>query len=283
MTEKLSDWNEVWKNKMLRYNESHGNMDCAGFWGNKNIAKQYWRTAKKNKEERIEKTIREIEISPMSRVLDIGSGPGILTIPLAEKVAHITAVEPAEGMINVLQDKIAEHGFTNIICIKKKWENINIIKDLKAPYDVVIASLSLGMLDIRESIQKMVDACSKYIYLYWFAGEPAWEIRYRKLWPVLHGTDYHSSPKCNILFNVLYDMGIYPHIRVFPYKHCNRFSSLSEAVEYFIPRYRITMYRQKQVLRDYLKQIIIEDKDSMLLWTRATCVKMWWKKQEPDF
>jgi len=275
MTEKSIDWNEVWKNRMLRYNESHGHMDCADFWGNKDIAKHCWRTKEENKKERIEKTIKGITISPMSRVLDIGSGPGTLTIPLAEKVAHVTAVEPAEGMISVLRDKIAEHGFTNIACVPKKWEHVDIMKDLEVPYDVVIASFSLGMLDIMKSISKMVDACSKYIYLYWFAGEPAWEIRYRKLWPALHGADYHSSPKCDVLFNVLYHMKIYPHITVFPYKHCSRFSSLDEAVEYFIPRYGITMYRQELILRDYLKQFLEEDNGSLLLWTTATCVKMW--------
>ena len=282
MAEKLIDWDEVWKNRMLRYNESHGHMDCADFWENKKIAKHYLSTAENNKKGRIEETIRDIVISPMSRVLDIGSGPGTLTIPLAEKVAHVTAIEPAEGMLSVLQEKIAEHGLINIACIQKKWEHIDITKDLEGPYDVVIASLSLGMQDIRKSILKMIDACSKYIYLYWFAGEPAWEIRYKKLWPALHGTDYHASPKCDILFNVLYNIDIYPHITVLPYKHCNRFYSLDEAVEYFIPRYRITMYRQKQILRNYLKQILDEDNDSLLLWTSATYVKIWWEKQGSD-
>ena len=41
-----------------------------------------------------------------SRVLDIGAGPGTLAIPFDQKVAHVTAVEPAECMCSVMREKM---------------------------------------------------------------------------------------------------------------------------------------------------------------------------------
>ena len=41
-----------------------------------------------------------------SLVLEVGSGPGTFVIPFARKIAKITAVEPARGMIEKILQKI---------------------------------------------------------------------------------------------------------------------------------------------------------------------------------
>jgi precorrin-6B methylase 2 len=58
-------------------------------------------------------------LTPESRVLDIGAGPGSLAIPLAEMVAHVTAVEPAEGMMEILKQNMETYGTRNIDCVYK--------------------------------------------------------------------------------------------------------------------------------------------------------------------
>ena len=275
---KSIDWNEVWKKQMLRHCSTNGGKDCALFW-KKESASEYWKMAQETQRERIESTINGITIAPDSRVLDIGSGPGVLAIPLAKRVSHVTSVDPSDGMIQVLKEKMREQGISNIHCIRKLWEDIDIKKDLSPPYDIVLASLSLGMYDIRESIRKMMDSCSKYIYLYWFAGEPAWDIHSRNLMPLLHGTDFYPMPRCDVLFNVLYQMGIYPHMTVFPYLHLNVFSDMEEAMNYFSHRYAASSKQQRFILKDYLKGILQKEKGFLVLRSPATCLKMWWQKQ----
>ena len=71
----------------------------------------------------------------------------------------VTAVEPGAGMIAALKDRAALEGITSITCIQKRWEDVDPVRDLTGPYDLVIASLSLTMHDIREAVQKM-DAVS---------------------------------------------------------------------------------------------------------------------------
>lgn len=271
------DWNDVWKAQMRLSHESSPGRDCARIWESRESAERFWRMSEENKD-RVDKTIWETDITPESRVLDIGAGPGTLAIPFAKMVAHVTAVEPAEGMVSILKEKMAEHGVGNISVVQKRWEDVDLRADLESPYDIVIASFSLGMHDIRSAIQEMVDASSKYVYLYHFAGETSWDRQWRDLWPKLHGKEYYPGPKGDVLYNVLYQMGIYPDVRTFRLRHNQRYSSLQEAVESLSPQAQIRSPEQEAVLRDYLSRTLKEENGSLIMPASSIRVKMWWKK-----
>ena len=76
----------------------------------------------------------------------------------------------------------------------------------------------------------MIQASSRYIYLYHFAGTSTWGNMWKELWPWLHGWDYFPGPMSDVLYNVLYQMGIYPNITTFRMEHNQRHSTLDEAV-----------------------------------------------------
>lgn len=272
------DWNKVWKDTLEKQLALNRNVDCSSIWHGEKNARQFWRMFQDDKARAVtEKRIKDLKLSPDSRVLDIGSGPGTLAIPIARQVAHVTAVEPSDGMMNVMQENIKEYGIENIDTVHKDWEAVDVRSDLSAPYDVVFASYSLGMKDIRASIRKMMDASSKYIYLYWFAGETSWDMHSRKLWPSLHGCEYQPAPKCNVLYNVLYDMEIYPNVSVFPFEHIHRYANFEEAVEDFKSYYNVTSDSQETVLRDYLEGILEPDNGNLIQRGWSTRVKMWWE------
>jgi ubiquinone/menaquinone biosynthesis C-methylase UbiE len=211
--------------------------------------------------------------------LDIGAGPGTLAIPFAQKVAHVTAIEPAEGMTSVLKEKMAEYGVSNISVVQKCWEDVDVKEDLQPPYDVVIASFSLGMQDIRSAIEKMMQASSRYVYLYHFAGPTSWDLQWKELWPELHGKEYQPGPKSDVLYNVLYQMGIYPHIRTFRLQHNQRYSSLEDALKALRPQAQVETEEQAVVLRDYLKSALKEENGSLVMPGSSVRVKMWWEKE----
>ncbi|WP_235284374.1 class I SAM-dependent methyltransferase [Methanosarcina mazei] len=245
-------------------------------WKSQKSAKRFWDMTQENKG-RVEKTLSGMALTPESRVLDIGAGPGSLAIPLAEMVAHVTAVEPAEGMMEILKQNMETYGTRNIDCVYKDWETVDAGSDLCPPYDVVFASYSLGMKDIRASIQKMIDVSSGYVYLYWFAGDTSWDIHSRKLWPILHGCEYRQGPKADVLYNVLYDMGIYPNMKVFSFEHNNRFENIEEALEHFKPQYALSSPEQEEILRSYLLDVLEEENGALVQKGKSTRVKMWWK------
>lgn len=277
------DWNEIWKNQTLLQNQSQHGVDCASIWEKKESAQLFLKMFEEDSTSLIRKTINELPVTSESRILDIGSGPGTLAIPLSKLAKHITAIEPSHGMINVLKERTTKDGISNIDCANKRWEDVKTGVDIEHSYDIVIASYSLGMPDIRDAIRKMEEVSSKYLCLYWFAGDTSWDINYKALWPALHGTQYYPSPKCNILYNVLYDMGIYPHMTVFPFEHIHRFSSEEDAVEHFKSYYKVSEEKQIEILRNYLQNHLEKDSNSVILRAMNTRVKLWWEKGDLNY
>jgi len=275
------DWNEVWKSRTKGNRASSPGRDCARIWESREAALRFWNMCQVNFH-RTEAVIRRTDITADSRILDIGAGPGTLAIPFAQKVAHVTAVEPAEGMCSVMREKMAEQGVSNIDIVQKRWEDVDVAKDLQAPYDVVIASFSLGMADIRAAIEKMQQASSRYVYLYHFAGPTSWDLQWQELWQKLHGRAYQPGPKSDVLYNVLYQMGIYPSVSAFRLEHNQPYASLDEAVLALAPQAQAESEEQKAVLREYLRGALREENGTLVMPSSSVRVKMWWEKEKGE-
>ena len=273
------DWNEVWKARQERHESSQFFDDPSHNWDKKENAARYDKNSRNAYDPRVTLTIEGLDITKKSRVLDIGSGPGTLAIPLSPLVHKITAVEPAAGMVGILRDHIREKGITNISTVQKTWEDVDISQDLDGKYDVVIASLSLTMHDIRAAITKMDAASKKYVYLFWFVDSPFWEKMYHELWMKLHGSSYYSGPKADILFNVLYQMGIFANVEILPLDKEYRFDSEKEMNAFFQRRFHAETPKQKKVLSEYLSPLIKRSGNEVVIAGDSKFAKIWWKKE----
>ena len=60
-------------------------------------------------------------VRPGETWLDIGAGGGRYALPLALLARTVIAVEPSEGMRNVLQAGMAEHGISNVHIVPSRW------------------------------------------------------------------------------------------------------------------------------------------------------------------
>ena len=72
-------------------------------------------------------------------VLEIGPGPGILTIPLAEKVRKIVAVESSKTTVDYLNESLKERDVKNVEIIDKNWLEIN-DQEIENKFDFVVCS-----------------------------------------------------------------------------------------------------------------------------------------------
>jgi predicted RNA methylase len=249
------DWNEVWNQKYetsLTSRKMGGNLD---FRDSKTWAYEFVRSTAENPA-RFKTMLSDLSITAQNRILDIGSGPGTLSIPAAKDASYVTAVEPAAGMVAVLRERAEKEQVTDkIIVIQKRWEDVDINKDLSPPYNLVVAANSLDMPDISMAIDKMVQICRGEIWLYWFAGTTTIEIHYKKLWPLIFNCPFYEGPKADIIFQVLYNKGIYPDISFETTELVQSFPSMDAAVENL--RQKIGCNEQyDDIIRTYLSGIL---------------------------
>lgn len=148
-------------------------------------------------------------------VLDIGAGPGAWSLSLAEHCSHVTALEPADAMADILASRLRDNRVENISIHRSTWQSA----DLEAlgwykAFDLVFASMTPGV-DGPSTLKKMMAACRGYCYLSTFAG-PGWQNQYAPLWETFFNESLGQTIY-DIFYplNLLYTMGYRPLISFF--------------------------------------------------------------------
>ncbi len=103
-------------------------------------------------------------ISPGWRVLDIGAGNGVLSIPLSYWGCHVTALEPSSGMRSLLEEEISEKKGKGLKIDERSWEAI--CPEELLDYDLIIAcnSLHLTQIEFGEALEKVFQTGAKNIF-----------------------------------------------------------------------------------------------------------------------
>jgi len=272
------DPNERWARQQRLQESSKHFEDASHNWNDPANAKRYAENSRGEYDDRVQRTIAGLTLNKDMRVLDIGAGPGTLAIPIAPLVKDVTAIEPGAGMAAVLMDQCRAQGIANVSCIQKLWEDIDPARDLDGPYDLVIASLSLTMQDIRAALKKMDAVAKGEVCLYWFVDMPFWEKMYVELWEPLHGCTYYPGPKADCLFEVLYGAGIYANVKMMPLPKEYRFGSRDEMTSFFRGRFKVTTREQEKILDAYLAPLVQEKNGEVVVSGSSTYAKISWKK-----
>ncbi|TDA32358.1 MAG: class I SAM-dependent methyltransferase [Hadesarchaea archaeon] len=264
------DWNELWRVVRLA-SPLRGALDEFGYWerrASRFDGSTMWG-------ELTERQMARIELKPEYTVLDVGAGTGRLTIPIAKRVRSVTAVEPSGGMLARLREKMEREGVKNVVCVNKRWEEVELGSDV-GPHDLVIASHSLVMLDLRGALEKMNAAAKRRVYLFTFAGRMGGE----GLWTAIYGEKYKGweTPDYLYAYNILHDMGIYANVEIFDFEYEERYTSLEEAVARFKEVHSVPPERE-EALREYLSGILVSEGGALRQKRRRKVAMVWWRKE----
>lgn len=275
---RIINWNELWKaiyiNSPERLDKSR---DPAAAWDRRAAA--YRRVTHGEKEA----TRLELEILNLQggeTVLDVGAGTGRLAVPIAMTAAHVTALDPSEGMLNVLRERMAAEGLTNYSCVKMRWEDAVIGRDIE-PHDLVIAAFSLGFYDLAAALEKLDSAATRAVHLFWHAGEwrgPEEMALYRAVFGE-EATMRKGYPDYIFPVNILHDAGVYPNVRIYNAVWETVYDSPEEAARTWVAMHNPRMEDLSPV-RDYFARVLYRDEAGKYVeTTRRPTAAVWWEKE----
>jgi hypothetical protein len=127
-------------------------------------------------------------VQPGETWIDIGAGGGRYALPLALLAKTVVAVEPSDGMRNVLQQGMAEHGISNIQIVPARWP-----MEAAPTADVaLIAHIGYDIEEIGPFLDAVEAAARRLCVAVLVTPSPPYPAE--PFWPAIHGEARVSLP-----------------------------------------------------------------------------------------
>lgn len=274
-------WEQAWKLAAEADKRRGDAKDAAQAWSRR--ARSYDKNvASESGQKRVEDALSFLDRNnvPASglRILDLGCGPGNFAVAFARRGNTVTALDPAEKMLELVEEKVKNMPEIagRVTTVQGDWNEIDPARlGWEKHFDLVFASMTPGVHDVA-TLKKAMGVSRKYMYLSRFAG-PRKVPLLQTVWRELTGGDYHSQ-SLDVLFplNWLYSSGYRP---VLQYHHWEREhrqtteEALEEIMDSLAMRMKVdgeTEKRVRQIIeREATDSYITERKGAtagMLLW-----------------
>ncbi|KKG14869.1 hypothetical protein EO98_03770 [Methanosarcina sp. 2.H.T.1A.6] len=203
-------------------------------------------------------------------ILDVGAGPGAVTIPFAEKVSSVTSVEPAEEMANYLLKNAEERGLFNIRIIPTLWQEVE-IENLRNTFDLVVCCHALWhFTDIWEQVQRMAAASKGFCCLVHGLYDEGEAEEWKKL-----GVTEDNVDQFTMIKNILEHRGIYPNIHIADITMRRSVESALSMWTNVLGKYRIPSEKDIETIKEYVNAYSNDG-----YYERKTKLGMlWWKTE----
>jgi len=274
---RIIDWNELWKALHVSSPErAEKDRNPAAHWDKRAAA---YRRVTRDERSATEQELAILGVQPGETVLDMGAGTGRLAVPVARTAAHVTALDPSEGMLAILRERMAAEGLTNYSCLRKRWEDTTIGRDVE-PHDIVVAAFSLGFYDLAAALEKLDAAARRAVYIFWHAGEwrnPGEMALYRTVFGD-EAAGEKGYPDYIFPVNILHDAGIYPNVRIYRAAWDAVYDSVEDAARAWAAMHNPGMEDLTPV-REYFARALRKDGSGKYIETavRPTAA-VWWEK-----
>lgn len=268
MDVKNIDWNEAWKKALSeRGRRSKGE----AFWNRR--APAFARHAIESPYS--SDFIKILQPEPGWDVLDVGCGAGTLALPLAQVTRRITAIDIADGMLSLLRERCDKDGLSNIKTVKAGWEDDWTGAGIGV-HDVVIASRSLIVEDLKAALDKLNSFASKRVYLSALVGDGPFDHRmYEAI-----GRELRPGPDYIYVYNLLHRMGILANIHFITNEIEKTYGSHEDALNSLSWMFEDMTEEEKHRLAHYLERNLMPHEKGwrMAEKRRVRWAVIWWAK-----
>lgn len=212
------DYDAVWQRQMKAFDH---NSDTADYWNRRSRTfDSPWRTSTYTHD-----LVNRMELRPDYSVLDVACGTGVMAIPLATRVRHVTALDISPFMLERLQQRVATSGITNITIVNKDWNKVIIGEDI-TEHDIVLISRAMPNIRLSETLQRINDAAKSACYITWRAQRMD---KYEREVSLAMGKKLHDYPDYLTITGMLSNMGIPANVEIFESSNEEKYPSLEKA------------------------------------------------------
>jgi Methyltransferase domain len=209
-----TDWAEHWRSLVVERSAAAGSHTDSSYWDRR--APTFARSTRARADGFLD--VMAPCLSPRKTLIDVGAGAGRHTLPLAERLEWVTAVEPSEGMRAQMPPR------DNITVVASTWEDAAV-----APADLVICChVMYGIEEPIPFITKMERSARERVFIMMREGpmiHPAAVVRERML-----GAEDPPVPRFSDLFMLLMQIGIAPNVNFIRYPIVQRYADIDEAL-----------------------------------------------------
>ncbi|MDN7025109.1 methyltransferase domain-containing protein [Methanoculleus sp. FWC-SCC1] len=275
---RIIDWNELWKAVHVSSpGKAEKDRDPAAVWDKRAAA---YKRVTRDEKKATEQELAVLDLAAGDTVLDMGAGTGRLAVPIAHTVAHVTALDPSGGMLSVLEERMAAEGRSNFSCVRMRWEDTVIGRDIE-PHDVVIAAFSLGFYDLAAALEKLDAAALRAVYLFWHAGEwrsPDEMALYKAVFGEAAAMR-KGYPDYIYPVNILHDAGIYPNVRIYHAAWDAVYDSVDEAVETWVAMHSPGLEDVSSVREYFIRTLRRSESGQYVETAVRPTAAVWWTKE----
>ena len=189
-------------------------------------------------------------LTPDSSMLDIGAGPGSFTIPFAQHIKSVTAIEPSKGMVAVLKENAKELNVENINIIEELVQDLPQDGSPDFRFDLVTISLVLWMFpDVWPRLLQMEQYSKGYCAI--VAGIPDWKNP--------REASKSDVQEFQILYNMLLSQGRSPNVSIIDYRCERTVEDEIECRKIIYEQYYgdLTPAAEEQIKKEIIEKVIL--------------------------
>jgi SAM-dependent methyltransferase len=196
------------------------------------------------------------------RVLDVAAGPGTFAVPLAKRVAQVTATDFSPAMLDQLRIQADKEQVENIELLAGRWLEL----DLPQTFDTVLCLNSLGVIStdadhqpqLEKTLRKLAQCTGRRMIMLIPHADSPLEPEMRRALKLEEVS--LERRRIAILYLAMVDCGMLPSLHIIRRPFRWTFSDESEAVETLLIKAGLEVDKDNRgIMQKYLQNRLVKD------------------------